>query len=377
MKDIHDLRRKGELDAERLKEKVREAIRKDIKKYIIDESIISEQGDKTVKIPLQGLKLPEFSFGENQGQGVGSGDGEVQEGEAVPQEGGEAGDGEGEQAGNERGEHGYEKEISIDDLVDIAFEELGLPYLQDRENARIASRRNVFCDIRKTGPYSRLDIKRTLKENMKRNAISGKAYIGDIIRDDLRFKTYEERMEKKNNAVIIAMMDVSGSMTDHKKYLVRMTLWWIKKYLERLYDGLEFVFIIHDIEAQVVDEESFFHTSTGGGTHISSAFEIALEVIDRDFPPNQFNIYPFYFSDGDNWSEDNEKAVTLAKELIQRANMVYYGEVAASVYANFYKVLTEGVDDDDHLLAVKIKDEKEVAGAIARFLSAGRNRMAA
>ena len=365
--DPHDLSRKGERDARRLQEKIREAIRKDIRKYITEEAIITSDGKRKVRIPIKGLQLPEFRYGKPQGQGgkgrLGAGSRGVEEGDKlVPVAG-------SEEAGEGTAEHILEKEVTLDELVEIAFEALGLPDLEEHVNARVKSRKRRWDEVRRSGPIAQVDLRRTLKANLQRHAREGRAVkVGALLREDLRFRSWTEKIELCNNAVIVSMMDVSGSMTEHKKWLVRMCLFWIKRYLERIYDGLEFVFIIHDTRAQVVDEQLFFATTTGGGTYISSAYEKALEVIDAKYPPTEWNLYPFYFSDGENWEDDNKRAVTFARRLADMSRMFYYGQVASTNYATFMKTITEGLADSGRLVVADIQTEKDVAEAIRRFL---------
>jgi sporulation protein YhbH len=359
--DIYELKRKGELDEERLEKKIREAVKKDIRKYITEEAIITGDGKKKVKIPIKGLELPEFKFGSGS-SGVGSGPGGLKEGDVVGKDPGPPGEG--------SAEHAYEKEFSVDEIVEMAFEALGLPDMEEVGQKRIVAQHPVFKDIRRAGPIARLDLKRTLKINIARNALAGKPHIGGIIRDDLRFKSWEEEPEYAANALVIAMMDVSGSMTEQKKYFVRITLWWIKRYLERLYEGIAFEFIIHDTKALLVDEEMFFNTSTGGGTYISTALEMALDVIESRYS-DDWNIYPFYFSDGENWDNDNNRAVEKVNDLIKVSRMFYYGQVGATNWATFKKTLEQGVEKQEKVIIAEVKEAGEIAGAIEKFLHEG------
>ena len=80
---------------------------------------------------------------------------------------------------------------------------------------------------------------------------------------------------------------------------------------------MEIVYIIHDTQAKIVDHEIFYRISEGGGTNISSAYALCEQVIRQKYPPNEWNIYPFHFSDGDNWSsEDDTLCVKLLKEYL-------------------------------------------------------------
>ena len=99
-------------------------------------------------------------------------------------------------------------------------------------------------------------------------------------------------------------MDVSGSMTDEQKEIVRIEAFWIDTWIKAHYQGVETVYIIHDAVAQEVDEHTFYHTRESGGTKISSAYDLAEKIIRKHYPPDQWNIYGFHFSDGDNWGDD-------------------------------------------------------------------------
>jgi uncharacterized sporulation protein YeaH/YhbH (DUF444 family) len=54
----------------------------------------------------------------------------------------------------------------------------------------------------------------------------------------------------QSNAVIIYMMDVSGSMGDEQKELVRLEAFWIDAWLRRNYEGIESRYIVHDVNAR-------------------------------------------------------------------------------------------------------------------------------
>ena len=85
-------------------------------------------------------------------------------------------------------------------------------------------------------------------------------------------------------AVIIYMMDVSGSMTDEQKEIVRIEAFWIDTWIKAHYKGVETVYIIHDAAAQEVDEHTFYHTRESGGTKISSAYDLADKIINSPLP---------------------------------------------------------------------------------------------
>ncbi len=77
-----------------------------------------------------------------------------------------------------------------------------------------------------------------------RRQISSNTYDADDprvvpIREDKRYRSWTDDPQPQANAVVIYMMDVSGSMTDEQKQIVRTEAFWIDTWLESQYDGVE------------------------------------------------------------------------------------------------------------------------------------------
>ena len=125
------------------------------------------------------------------------------------------------------------------------------------------------------------------------------------------------------------MMDVSGSMGDEQKEIVRTESFWINLWLKSQYKDIEIRYIIHDATAKEVDEDTFFRTRESGGTLISSAFKLCREIMRADYDSSEWNIYPFHFSDGDNWSTDDTKLCLkiLDEDIIPHSNVFCYGKL--------------------------------------------------
>lgn len=323
------LHRKGYQDQNRHQERVKEAMKANLPDLVSDESIILSDGRNIKKIPIRSLDEFRFRYNHNKGKHVGQGDGDSQVGDVLgrdPQPG-KQGPGKGEGAGDQAGEDYYEAEVDMEELEAMLFEELELPNLKKKQKDNLETTHIDFRDIRKKGIMSNIDKKRTILENIRRNARNGKAGIGGISPDDLRFKTWEEIKEPQSNALVIAMMDTSGSMGAFEKYIARSFFFWMVRFLRHKYEKVEIVYIAHHTEAKMVTEEEFFTKGESGGTICSSAYQLALQLIDKSYPPSQYNIYPFHFSDGDNLTSDNERCVKLIEELMKRSNMFGYGEV--------------------------------------------------
>jgi uncharacterized protein len=164
------------------------------------------------------------------------------------------------------------------------------------------------------------------------------------------------------------MIDVSGSMGTFEKYISRAFYYWMVYFLRSKYDKVEIVFIAHHTEAKEVTEEEFFTRGESGGTRASSAYQIAVDIIGKRYPPDAWNIYPFHFSDGDNWPSDNELCLHLVEDLVARCSLVGYGEIR-HVRDNFQSTLMHTFEriESPKFLRVTIGDKSEVYPALRIF----------
>jgi len=175
-------------------------------------------------------------------------------------------------------------------------------------------------------------------------------------------------------ATLIYMMDVSGSMTDEQKEIVRIEAFWIDTWIKAHYKGVDRVYIIHDAVAQEVDEHTFYHTRESGGTKISSAYELANRIIDQRYPPADWNVYAFHFSDGDNWGDDVPKCMELlSKEMLPKLNLFGYGQVESPYGSGeFHDYVAELAEEHENVVVSKVPDRDAILGSIKEFLSTGR-----
>ena len=123
---------------------------------------------------------------------------------------------------------------------------------------------------------------------------------------------------KESNAVVICIMDTSGSMDTMKKYLARSFFFLLYQFICTKYRNVEIVFIAHHTEAHEVTEEEFFHKGESGGTFISSGYTKALDIIEQRYHPSLWNVYAFHCSDGDNFDSDNHAALKAAQQTRRR-----------------------------------------------------------
>ncbi|WAA11180.1 sporulation protein YhbH [Fervidibacillus albus] len=322
------LHRKGHDDQQRHKEKVQEAIKKNLPDLITEESIILSNGKEVIKIPIRSLDEYKIRYNFDKNKHVGQGDGDSQVGDVVARDGSsQKGPGKGQGAGDEPGEDYYEAEVSLAELEEALFRQLELPNLKRKDDRELQTKDIEFNDIRKTGLMGNIDKKRTMISAFKRNALKGKPSFFPIYPEDLKFRTWNEKKKYESKAVVLAMMDTSGSMGVWEKFMARSFFFWMTRFLRTKYETVEIAFIAHHTEAKVVTEEEFFSKGESGGTICSSAYRKALELIESKFSPNRYNIYPVHFSDGDNLTSDNIRCVKLVRELMDLSNMFCYGEV--------------------------------------------------
>ena len=367
---------KIEQDHQRFRHIVKGKIRKDLKKFLQRQDIIGREGGKYVSIPIHDIDTPTFRYGDNS-SGVGMGDGEGD------------GSGSGENSGGDQeGQHVLEVDVSLEELADILGEELQLPRIQPRGESRITAVKDKYTGIRRQGPASLRHYKRTYREALKRQLMLG-TYDPDNpvvipIKRDMRFRSWNEVRKPQNNAAIIYMMDVSGSMGNQQKELVRLEAFWIDTWLRRNYEGIESRYVVHDVTAGEVDKPTFFSIREDGGTRISSAYECAKAMIEEDYPTSAWNIYLFHFSDGDNSSEaDNKRCCSiLGDHLLKAVNMFGYCQVASAYGSgNFINVLHEnfpesdgasGHDTDSPLVTSRVNGRDDILESLRTFFAAGR-----
>lgn len=369
----HDwsLHRKGPVDQKRHDEKIKEAIKQNLPEIIAEESIITSDGKRLIKIPIRSLEEYRFRFDPNQGERVGQGNGESKVGDVLGKARPGNQPGQGKQAGDAPGVDYYEAEVTVDDLAELIFEDLGLPDLRPKMTQDVPVDTVKFTEVRKTGPMSNLDKKRTILENLKRNAMHGEPTVGGFQNDDLRFKVWEQETRPSTAAVVIAMRDASGSMGDFKKYITRSLFFWMVRFLRTKYQNVEIVFITHHSEAQEVDEETFFHQGESGGTRVSSAYRLAKQIIDERYDPQRWNIYPFHFSDGDNWSDsDNKQCVDLVHQMLGGVNLFGYGEIREGGYTSSLMSAFTGIQDPRFVI-VTITEKKDVYPALRKWFNRG------
>ena len=324
----YDLFSRGARDWLRHNDKVRDAVQQHLPELIAGPDLITGPQERTVQVPVRMLEHARFKLADGRSQsGAGQGDGQpgdvLQHSQPGPGEG-ERGDG-----GQQDGEVRLLLEFSIDDLMDWVWEELKLPELKPRPSSRIDEVELVREGWDKRGARSRLDRRRTIKEAIKRRAVQADPV--PFTNDDLRFRQIVTRPKPSTSAVILFVIDVSASMTQLERKLAKSFFFFALQGIRRKYARVETRFIAHTTHAWEFSESEFFQVSGIGGTIASSAFKLALELARNQYTAAQHNIYLFYASDGENFTEDRTAAAAALSELGNVLNYIGYVETLPGI----------------------------------------------
>lgn len=375
-------------DRQRHRQKVREAIEDNIADLIAEESIIGKDKDKIIKVPIRGVKEYRFIYGENT-PGVGQGEGNSQPGQVVGK-GESQGQGPGPgQAGDQPGVDYYETDVTLEELIEMMFEDFQLPDMERKilreVMAERVSRRKGY---RKEGIRIRLDKKRTALSRIKRKiALHAREHEDSdegeaaaerfpFRKEDMTYRHMVEDIRPDSNAVVICIMDTSSSMDTMKKYLARGFFFLLYQFVSTKYRHVELVFIAHHTEAKEVTEDEFFHRGESGGTLISSGYNKALDIIRDRYHPSVWNIYAFHCSDGDNFDFDNTAAFKAAKELCDVCNLFGYGEIKTPGSSSYESSMIELFRSlgADNFKSVTIAGKEHIWSSFCAFLAKERSR---
>ncbi len=297
-------------------------IRKALKKFINNGQIFRTRGDgKRIIVTIPKMDIPHIVYGDSEG-GVGRGKGKP--GDVIKKD---PGKGKGNGAGQGEGE-GVDISVDMEYVFQLLKDELQLPDLKPKPNETFEEIKIKYNDISVVGPESLRHMRRTMQQAMKRLAASGE--IGKLhqipgysqpvplitpINSDRRYRKYREIRIPSSNAVIFFARDGSGSMDQYKCDIASDMAWWIDLWIRNFYKRTERVYVWHDTNAIEVDEEKFYKYRYGGGTTCSSAFKFIAKQFESRYPPDKWNIYVMYFTDGDNGEDNNHLIETVKQQL--------------------------------------------------------------
>lgn len=307
-----------------------------------------DEGEK-VSIPSRDVSEPVFHHGQGgTRESVHPGNKEFVTGDRLRRPpGGGGGGGQGKASKDGEGQDEFVFELSREEFLDLLFDDLELPNLVRNQLIGTTEFKTVRAGYTTTGAPANIHVIRSLRGALaRRTALGGadRARVQELEEElaelldggaadddarvielreeidrlktriaaipfidtfDLRFQSFVKQPEPTSKAVMICIMDVSGSMDEERKNLAKRFFILLYLFLQRNYDKIEVVFIRHHTKADVVDEEEFFYSRETGGTVVSSALNLAYDVICEQYDSDTWNIYAAQASDGDNWETDS------------------------------------------------------------------------
>ena len=348
-------------DANRFKQIVRGRVREELRKHLGQQEMFGRKGKNVISIPITQLEMPHFVHDPGGGKGVGQGDGE------------------GQKAGKDPGQHVLEAEFTVEELAGMLGEALELPRIEPRGSDELDTSAGRYTGISHVGPESLRHFKRSYRQALRRMISTGGYDPNNpaivLERADRRYRAWRPKTQPRANAVIVYIMDVSGSMGADQKELVRIASFWLDAWISSHYQGVRNVYIVHDAAAKEVDRDTFFRVRESGGTVISSAYEMAVRIIGERFPVQDWNLYMFHFSDGENYSrQDTEKCMQLLdKRMLPSLNLFGYGQVESyGTSGDFHGALKNRFGEDERVALSRVPDRDSIVDSIKTLLGKGR-----
>jgi uncharacterized sporulation protein YeaH/YhbH (DUF444 family) len=347
---------KSAVNRQRFLKRFRAQIRKAVADAIDGRSVTDIDSGEKITIPAKDLSEPFFHHGPGgRREIVHPGNRDFLTGDRIPRPKG--GGGQGTRASNQgEGLDDFVFELSRDEFLEFFFEDLELPDLVKTRLAKEASSKNVPAGFSKDGVPPNLHVIRSLREAHARRialtaakrrrlkeleaelqayleAGAGEEDLAELRQEierlqakiqavpfldtlDLRYRNRVQVPKPTTQAVMFCLMDVSGSMDQYKKSLAKRFFLLLYLFLSRNYERTDVVFIRHHTVAKEVDEEEFFYSRETGGTVVSSALELMIEIMRARYPYQDWNLYAAQASDGDNWPEDSGNCGRLLDEHI-------------------------------------------------------------
>lgn len=366
----YELFSRGARDWLRHNQKVREAVTDHLPELIASPDLITGSQQRTVQVPVHLLEHARFRLSDEHPSEGQAGQGAGQPGDvlrqAQPGSGTEAGAG-----GHGDGEIQLMLELDIDDIMDWLWEEMKLPDLKPKYTAHINEQELTHEGWDKHGARARLDRRRTVKQAIKRRSMQRNPV--PFVDEDLRFRQLAQRPRPSTDAVVFFALDVSASMTVHERRLAKSFFFFALQGIRRQYAKVEIRFIAHTTSAWEFSEQDFFQVSGTGGTGASAAFNLVLQLIEKQFPPAHYNIYLFYGSDGENFTEDRAAASASLSKLASMLNTIGYIETAPGLLRSTeteMQLICSQLEHDGAAISTSVLSRQEdVWRALRRFFT--------
>jgi len=346
---------RGAVNRERFVRRFKDEIKRAADDEFAKRSIKDVGRGGRITIPGRGLKEPYLHHDEESGNRdfVLPGNREFIPGDTIKRPSGGSGRGgpEGDEPGQGEGRDDFAFVLSRDEFLSLFFDDLELPNLERTRFGEVTMERSRRAGYSRDGVPGNLApamtvrmsiarrialrgaIKRRLAELEEERPGADTARQADIDEEfdrlvrrrdslpfledvDRRYRARAPMPAPATRAVMLCLMDVSGSMDEHKKDLAKRFFALLYLFLERKYGQVEVVFVRHTERAEEVDEKTFFYDPQSGGTLVLPALELVHQIIEARYSGDQWNVYVAQASDGDCGLDDGRQSAAFANDVL-------------------------------------------------------------
>lgn len=395
---------KSAVNRQRFIRRYKQQIKQAVSEAISKRSVTDLSSGESVSIPARDINEPLFHQGKGgKRERVHPGNDQFSAGDKIARPQGDgAGSGKGDASQDGEGSDDFVFAISKDEYLDLLFEDLALPDLKHNQLDKLVQYKTVRAGYRAEGIPANIDIVRSLRgslarriamsalkkqqlkeaeqqlteledsaipDELQRRALTKHitelkqkiAAVPFIDSFDLRFRNYQKRPEPTSKAVMFCLMDVSGSMDQATKEMAKRFYILLYLFLSRTYKNVEVVYIRHHTQAKEVDEQEFFYSQETGGTIVSSALKLMLEIVQQRYNPQEWNIYAAQASDGDNWAEDSAPcAKLLAEQLLPLLRYYAYIEITPRAHQSLWEHYQQLLASHSNLAIQHIREVSDI-----------------
>lgn len=396
---------KSTVNRQRFIRRYKSQIKKSVEKAVNKRGVTDVDSGENITITKKDLGEPIF----HQGKGgvkdrVHPGNDQYSQGDRIkrpPEQQGQ-GSGQGEASNSGEGEDDFVFSISKDEYLNLLFEDLELPNLENNQLDKLIDYKTVRSGFCAEGVPANIDIVKSLQGSIARrvamtsskrkqlkqlelelkkltsdkhdnisqiNELTKKitalkekiAKVPFIDTFDLRFRNYAKQPIPTSKAVMFCLMDVSGSMDQATKEMAKRFYILLYLFLTRTYQTIDVVYIRHHTQAKEVDEQEFFYSQETGGTIASSALELMIKIINERYSPNEWNIYGAQASDGDNWADDSPHCRQLMTEKIMPLSRYFaYIEITQRAHQTLWQYYLQVAEQNENFAMQHIKTVNDI-----------------
>ena len=274
------------------------------------------------------------------------GTGEGEEGDIIGEQPVRPEEGEGKEEGAGEGpgegkESDHELESNAYELGKVLSQDFALPNLQDKGKKRTLARYVYDLTDKNRGVGQILDKKSTLKKIVETNVTLGN--IPDIANidttkfiispQDMIYRILSREKDFESQALIFFLRDYSGSMGGKVTQAVvsqhvMLYSWLLYQYEKQV----ETRFILHDTEAkEVSDFYKYYSYKVAGGTKVFAAFKMVNDIVERENLAQDYNIYVFHGTDGDDWDKEGKQTIAEIEKMLN-----YVSRIGISIVEHTY-----------------------------------------